>query len=119
MDDNPLVRRLLRIAFESDGFSATEAEDGRQAVSLARKQKPDLVILDFSMPVMNGIDAALLMRESLPTTPIILYTVFADLIRNQDVRKFGITETFLKSDSILDLIARAHELIGDRTNGKR
>ena len=119
VDDNALVRGLLRAAFESDGFSTTEAENGRQAISLAREQKPDLVILDLSMPVMNGIDAAPRLRELLPTTPIILYTMFAESIQNQDTRKAGITETFLKSNPIHDLIVRAHELMRDGSGSAR
>jgi CheY-like chemotaxis protein len=74
VDDNPHVRRILCEEFLSAGFAAcVEAENGARALTEAAKVKPDLIILDLAMPVLNGLEAAPLLRQLLPETPIILY----------------------------------------------
>ena len=68
VDDNSVVRSLVRQLFESqpDFEISGEAENGRDAVEKAENLKPDLIILDLSMPVMTGLDAAPLLRRLLP-----------------------------------------------------
>jgi AmiR/NasT family two-component response regulator len=77
-DDDALIRLDLRITLEEMGHRVIgEAEDGRQAVSLARTLRPDLMILDVLMPQMDGLDAARLIRsESL--APVMLLTGYAE-----------------------------------------
>jgi two-component system response regulator DesR len=55
-----------------------EAENGEEAIALAIKHRPDLVILDLDMPVTNGIDAAREIKQALPSVPIILFTQYAE-----------------------------------------
>jgi DNA-binding NarL/FixJ family response regulator len=77
VDDNSAVRSLVRRLFElePDFEISGEAENGRDAVEKAENLKPDLIILDLSMPVMTGLDAAPLFRKLLSHTGIILFTV--------------------------------------------
>jgi DNA-binding NarL/FixJ family response regulator len=77
VDDNSAVRSLVRRLFElePDFEISGEAENGRDAVEKAENLKPDLIILDLSMPVMTGLDAAPLLRKLLPNARIILFTV--------------------------------------------
>jgi two-component system nitrate/nitrite response regulator NarL len=78
VDDSPIVRRTLCSALQSDGFAVCEeANDGQEAIDLAEKLSPDLIILDLSMPVMNGLQAAPVLRKLVPKSPIILYTLHA------------------------------------------
>jgi YesN/AraC family two-component response regulator len=60
VDDNAVVRRALRCSIESqtDWEVAGEAENGKVAIELVQRSSPDVIILDLSMPVMNGLDAA-------------------------------------------------------------
>jgi CheY-like chemotaxis protein len=58
VDDDTLIRKFLKLHFESNGFSVTEAENGREALSMATSEMPDLIIMDMNMPVMTGWDAA-------------------------------------------------------------
>jgi CheY-like chemotaxis protein len=77
VDDNRGIRQALRGMFEATGFVCSESENGEQAVAEAGRLKPDLIVLDYSMPVMNGLEAAPLLKEILPQTPIIMFTMFA------------------------------------------
>jgi CheY-like chemotaxis protein len=74
--DNQVGRaRLAELIQSHDHWDVCgRAEDGRRAVLQATELKPDIVILDLTMPVMNGLSAAQEIRKVLPSTPIILYT---------------------------------------------
>lgn len=77
-DDNGAVRKALRALIEAneEWRVCGEAVDGREAVTKARALKPDLIVLDFSMPNLNGIQAAREILKASPTIPIVLYTMF-------------------------------------------
>jgi CheY-like chemotaxis protein len=79
-DDNPLIRKMLCKMFEieQDYDLCAEAVNGEEAIDLAVKHKPDLIILDLSMPVMNGIEAAHELKKIMPDVPIILFTLYVD-----------------------------------------
>ena len=113
VDDNAIIRSLVRAKFESDGFEAClEAENGDDAIRLAREHRPSLIILDLAMPGMTGIEAAPLLREVLPDTPIILFTFYGDTVKHMNLKALGISATFSKTDSLTKLVRKAHELVG-------
>ena len=72
VDDSPAIRRSLcvLVAEESDWEICGEAENGKLAVEMARRLLPDVVVLDLSMPVMNGLEAARQIRETGPNIHI-------------------------------------------------
>ena len=72
-DDEPQIREILRVYFNKDGFVTVEAEDGQQALSMIEKEKPDLVLLDIMMPVLDGITACEEIRHRYDL-PIIMLT---------------------------------------------
>jgi DNA-binding NarL/FixJ family response regulator len=75
-DDNAPVRRSLKALLEREGFKVVvEASDGEQAVSLAYQHRPDVILLDLSMPYLNGIEAARRIHKSLPEARTIILTV--------------------------------------------
>ena len=84
-DDDPAIRKALCEMFEieEDYDICAEAVNGQEAIALAEKHRPDLVILDLSMPVMNGHDAAREIRRILPGTRIILFTLYADAVKSR------------------------------------
>ena len=72
VDDNAAIRKMVAHAFLSDGFKTCgEAANGREAIVLAKQINPDVIVLDLSMPVMNGLSAASELRKIFPSTPII------------------------------------------------
>ena len=99
VDDSASVRQILSYALQKAGFSiCAEAGDGAEAIALARVHRPDLIILDLAMPVMNGLEAAPELRSVLPNTPIILFTLYADVMLTRDAIAVGITSILPKSD---------------------
>ena len=75
-DDHDIVRRGMRPLIESEwGWEICgEAKDGREALALAEKLKPDVVVLDVAMPEMNGVDVARQIKKSLPDTEVLAFT---------------------------------------------
>src|ERR1700730_18476049 len=92
VDDLPEMRKLIRtyIEEETDFCVCGEAIDGLDAIDKAQNLKPDLIILDASMPRMNGIDAAPKLKKLLPETPIILFTFHEGMMRGFDAREVGV-----------------------------
>lgn len=112
VDDSAAIRQELREEFALHGFTVcAEAENGCQAIEWARNKQPRLIILDLSMPVMNGLDSAQELRKLLPDTPIILYTAYADALSTLDARVKAVTTTLAKSEPLAALIALAEKLI--------
>jgi two-component system chemotaxis response regulator CheY len=71
VDDSALMRKAIDSAFLSDGFkTCVEAKNGKEGIEVAKHCHPDLIILDFSMPVMNGLDAAPILRKLFPKIPL-------------------------------------------------
>ena len=77
VDDTPDLRDLLRLARESDGFDVVaEAGDGQEGIDVARAQRPDVILLDLSMPVMDGLEALPTLRKVCPEAKIIVLSGF-------------------------------------------
>jgi DNA-binding NarL/FixJ family response regulator len=78
-DDSPVIRKTLRQTLErEDAWEVCgEAADGREAIEKAQRLKPDVVVLDLAMPVMNGLDAARELRRLSPALPLVMFTNFS------------------------------------------
>jgi len=78
-DDHPIVRDGLRAILEREGFKVVaEASNGREALELAEKFHPDVAVMDLSMPLLNGIDAAREIRRISPATKTIMLTMHTE-----------------------------------------
>jgi DNA-binding NarL/FixJ family response regulator len=113
VDDNAGIRRSLRSFFDSQtGFEVCgEAADGADAIEKAKEANPDLIILDLSMPNLNGLDAAGILRSLLPEVPIILFTVFDTAIRHSDADAYGISAVVSKTESLNALAEQVQGLL--------
>src|SRR5450759_3662508 len=75
-DDHPIFRQGLKALLEKEGFNVVaEGANGVEAVRLAEKLRPDIAILDFSMPRLNGLDAAKEILRTSPRTKVVMLTV--------------------------------------------
>jgi DNA-binding NarL/FixJ family response regulator len=112
VDDSPAVRHSLRTIFESAGIEVCgEAENGAKAIETANQLKPDLIVLDLAMPVMNGLQAAPILRAMHPTTPIILFTLYADSVVEQEATLVGISSLVSKGEGSSHLIDEVNTLL--------
>jgi CheY-like chemotaxis protein len=113
-DDNIAIRTMLASAFLSDGFkTCIEAENGKEAIDVAKQNKPDVIVLDLSMPVMNGLQSAPELRKLLPQTPIILFTLYGQSLSQTEASKSGISLVLEKTVPLSTLIEKAHQLMAE------
>jgi CheY-like chemotaxis protein len=101
-DDNAIVRReICRLLLRETECEVFGAEHGLDAIEKAQQLHPNLIMLDLSMPVMNGIDAARVLRLRMPTVPIIMFTSYTNTFLEDELRSAGVTEVVSKSDVFL------------------
>src|SRR5690606_23196605 len=104
-DDHALFREGVRLLLERSGFVVVgEASDGAQAVELTASLSPDVLVLDMSMPKLNGVDAARLIRRSNPDVKMVLLTMYRDEGELLGALRAGVNGCVLKEHA-------AHELI--------
>lgn len=111
-DDHEVVRHGIRALLEShDGWEVVgEAVTGRQAVDEAQELQPDLVIMDISMPEMNGLEATRHIRKELPEAEVLVLSVHDSEQLVREVLEAGARGYVLKSDAGRDLIAAVETL---------
>jgi CheY-like chemotaxis protein len=113
VDDNPAIRDALCRLFTSEEFQICgQAENGQAAISRAQELHPDLIVIDISMPVMNGIEAAWILRKLLPATPVIAFSEYSDALPHKIGRSTGLTAVS-KSEHTSVLLSRAWALVFD------
>jgi two-component system response regulator YesN len=100
-DDNPIIRKMLCLLFEAeeDYELCAEATNGEEAIDLALRCHPELIILDLSMPVKNGLDAARELKKLMPGVPIILFTQHADLGNALSHEQLGVDRIVSKGNA--------------------
>ncbi|MGA7908262.1 MAG: response regulator transcription factor [Candidatus Sulfotelmatobacter sp.] len=108
VDDNPAVRRNLRVILEqqSSWQVCGEASTGAEAIDGVQEFRPDVILLDFQMPDLNGLDVARKIRRSSPGIPILMVTVHMSDQLATAARAVGIRGACAKSDvgSILEAV---------------
>ena len=112
VDDNKIVRQFVRTHLENQlpEVFCLEASNGLDAVKRAGELDPDVIILDFSMPGLNGMQAAAVLHEILPDVPIILYTFHKDALSGARAKAAGIRAVVSKTDPIGVLLGEVQSL---------
>src|SRR5579864_950357 len=117
VDDHDIVRRgLKQLLTARPGWEVCgEAKTGREGVALAEQMKPEIVVMDISMPELNGLEAARRIHKSLPKTAILILTLhFSDqLVR--EIVDTGARAYILKSDADRDLVSAVEALANHQT----
>jgi CheY-like chemotaxis protein len=114
VDDHSVIRRMLHALFEAHGMDVYVAENGADGVQKAQDSNPALVILDLSMPVINGLEAARALQLTMPHVPLLMFSNNLGAAIEKDARQAGIFAVVSKSDpsSSQQLIAHAKTLLG-------
>jgi DNA-binding NarL/FixJ family response regulator len=108
-EDHALTRRAICSLFDAqqDFEVCGDAENGKEAVEMAQILHPDLIILDLSMPVMNGIEATHALRRFVPETPILVFSEYCDVFSEHEARSEGISALVSKTAPISVLLDKA------------
>ena len=110
-EDNVVVRTALRQLLNNAGdWEIMEVENGQQAVTQAQERKPNLIILDLVMPVMDGLVAARELSKLMPDVPMVMHTLHWSPQVELEAQKVGVRKVLPKADS-RGLISSIHELL--------
>ncbi|HLZ54417.1 MAG TPA: response regulator transcription factor [Verrucomicrobiae bacterium] len=110
-DDHTVVRQGLRVLLEAESDIAVvgEAETGRQAVQLARKLAPDVIVMDIAMPNLNGLEATRQITREVPATRLLVLSSYNDDEYVHQVTEAGASGYLLKQTAATDLIKAVRE----------
>jgi DNA-binding NarL/FixJ family response regulator len=127
VDDLPQIRKLIRdyLEEEKEFRVCGEAIDGFDAIDNAQNLKPDLIILDASMPRMNGIETAPKLKKLLPETPIMLFTFHESMMHGFAAGEVGVDAVVTKDrgmfplkESVKALLQRRHLSVRQNEDGQ-
>src|ERR1700716_4145203 len=112
-DDSETIRLVIRAFLESRaGFEVCgEAVDGVDAIEKAKELKPDLIILDLAMPRMNGAAAASILKRTMPKVPIILFTMYDEVMGKALAAAVHIDLVLAKPNGLHDMVAHIQDLL--------
>jgi DNA-binding NarL/FixJ family response regulator len=115
-DDSATVRTLIRAFIENRaGFQVCgEAVDGVDAIEKAKELHPDLVILDLAMPRMNGAAAASVLKRMMPDVPIILFTMYDELMSKALTSAVHVDLVLSKPNGLSDMVTHVQDLLGSK-----
>ncbi|WP_054695970.1 response regulator [Syntrophomonas palmitatica] len=114
VDDSPITRKMIRKALEPEGFEiVAEAGNGKEALEVYSKVQPDVITMDVTMPIMDGLDAAGAIKKLNPSQRIVMLSAMGDADIIADAQSRGITDFCTKPfkpqemvDKVLELMSR-------------
>lgn len=115
VDDNALLRSALRSFLERSAKLRVcgEAVDGEDAIAKAEALKPGLILMDLSMPNLNGVQAAVAIKQAMPGTRIVVFTLYADMAGEVMVKTFGVDLVVSKTEGADGLLRALQPLLSD------
>jgi two-component system chemotaxis response regulator CheY len=112
VDDSSLIRRILSSLLTTSGeMVCEEAGNGYEAIVKAQQIHPDLIILDLSMPQMNGLEAAQELQRLMPAIPLLMFTTHLTSELEREATRTGIREVISKSDGAQAVIKSIRTLL--------
>lgn len=113
VDESPELRNLLKFPLLYAGFEILEAQDALEAIGLLEHQHVDLVVTDWEMPQMNGLELTIKIRQhtSLAHLPIILLLNEHQYNKRFEVKNAGVTETLLRPNDLHRLVEKVKNLV--------
>ncbi|MGE4279408.1 MAG: response regulator [Magnetospirillum sp.] len=113
VDDEPQIRKFLRISLGANGYDVLEAETGAAGIEAARAQAPDLLVLDLGLPDLDGQEVVSAVRE-FSAMPIIILSVRADEFDKVEALDRGANDYVVKPFGIAELMARVRAVLRSR-----
>jgi DNA-binding response OmpR family regulator len=110
VEDDANLLETLKYNLHKEGYDIVTATDGEQAVAVARREKPDLIILDIMLPRMNGFEVCRVLRKEM-TVPILMLTAKADETDKIVGLEIGADDYMTKPFSMRELLARVHAML--------
>ncbi len=119
VDDDDLVRSLLRMTLPAEGLDLIEAQNGEEALEVVAKGVPALVLLDWRMPGLSGADVLAELKRRQPGTPVIVLTVESDPRQREMAKSLGADVFLTKPFSPLHLLGTVERVLADRALNER
>ena len=119
VDDNIYVRDLLHTFLKdaSEIEICGEAIDGAEAIEKAKQLKADVVLLDLSMPNMNGVETASILKKTMPDVCVIMFTMYSENIPQSAISSMGVDVVLSKTDGIGHLVESINTIFAARASG--
>lgn len=113
VDDDEVILKMLIQSLESQGYVIETATEGRDAIRLISKSKPDLVILDWNLPEMNGLQICQFLRSNpqIAKIPVLMLTVFGEVSQKVSAFETGADDYLTKPFDIRELLVRVRSLL--------
>jgi DNA-binding NarL/FixJ family response regulator len=113
IDDSAIVRRGLRSLLEqhTEWIVCGEAANGREGLDKAQELRPDLIIIDLVMPIMNGIEASRMFKRLMPNIPLLMFTTFSSPYLCKEAMAAGVYAVIDKSDGAATLVDNIQKLL--------
>ena len=119
VDDNAYIRDLLH-TFLKDAPEIEicgEAINGVEAIEKAKQLKADVVLLDLAMPNMNGVEAASILKKTIPGVSVIMFTMYSEDIPKSAISSMGVDIVLSKTDGIAHLVDSINTIFAARASG--
>ena len=119
VDDNIYVRDLLHTFLKDtpEIEICGEAINGAEAIEKAQQLKADVVLLDLAMPNMNGVEAASILKKTIPGVSVIMFTMYSENIPKSAISSMGVDVVLSKTDGIAHLVESINAIFAARASG--
>jgi two-component system cell cycle response regulator DivK len=114
VEDNELNMKLFRDLLEAQGYGILQTRDGMQALELARKERPDLIVMDIQLPQVSGLEVTKWIKadDNLKHIPVVAVTAFAMKGDEEKIREGGCEAYVAKPISVKDFLSTVERFIG-------
>jgi len=113
VDDSSSLRAIVREGLElRAGIVCEEAADGVDAIAKAKKIHPDLIVLDLAMPKLNGFEVAAVLHQELPKIPVVILTMYAEVLGTALANSVGVKAVVSKADGMSAVVRCVEQLLG-------
>lgn len=113
VDDQPGIRMLLQEVFSKEGFETLSAGNGREALDIFEKMRPELVLLDMKIPGMDGIEILKLMKRECERVQVVMMTAYGELNLIEEAKTWGAVCHFTKPFDVFELRETVKKLLED------